>query len=269
MIRVDEYGLVSQIQKNGTFEGGDTANHEGHRRYMRGGSANVRPYRDIFEVGCGGYVRHPVPESTTNGFGAVYYHPWGGCISRDQLIGIIAGLISEGDYWGIIRLMFHHACRGFLFSYNTIHNGSKPEDRGWKMPDLTLFDIWAIELRGLGVFSWVFWPLLCVLDLHNLGNTVVQNCTSVEKDNECISYLMRVFISVERVPTPISLLSRAILNERHVIKKLVSYWTGWRDNPHMGALYADMLTGTERQSDGVWLWQANLVAAFLLAWAYI
>lgn len=68
----------------------------GHWLYLNGGSDeyfNVDKYIDTFNVHFGAWVRHPHPDMTNNGFGAHYKNPWNGCITRDQLTGIL-GILS-------------------------------------------------------------------------------------------------------------------------------------------------------------------------------
>lgn len=149
----DKYNIIGQIQPDGSIEGGDSVNWMGHYLYL---TKHKFPFRKTFEVGFGAYVRHPDPKQTNNGFGAYYKNPWDGVISRDQLIGIIMGLMSQKDRIGMVKLTLHHALRGFLFTYNTRKNGQNPTQTKWKIPDLTFMSIWALILRGFGPLSWVF-----------------------------------------------------------------------------------------------------------------
>jgi len=231
MITKDKYGALSQIQPDGTLEGGDSAVWTGHYLYLTG---EKYPFVETFEVKPGAYVRHPDPKMTNNGFGAYYKHPWAGCISRDQLTGIIAGLISQKKRLSLLRLIIHHGFRLFLFSYNTIDNGKDPDTAAWKFPDLTLFDIWSMYLRGFGILSFLFWPILCVLDLHLLLNTIHVNR---DGDDDQINYAIKLFIAVEHVPTPTSKLSFSLLNKSSLLKKIHNYWCGWRNNCDMYYLY--------------------------------
>jgi hypothetical protein len=233
MIHKDKYGALGQIQADGSIEGGDSAVWTGHHVYLTNDEDKF-DYVKFYEVSKGAYVRHPDPKMTNNGFGAYYKNPYNGCISRDQLTGILSGIIAKNDIGAMLRLMAHHLTRLFLFSYNTIHNGKKPEESKWKLPDLTLLDIWAMQLRGLGKLSIIFFPLLCVLDIHMLLNTLLVNR---EDDPDQINYAMKLIISREHVPTPISKLSLKLLNKEHLLKNIKAYWTGWRNTPGMYPLY--------------------------------
>jgi hypothetical protein len=246
----DKYGILGQIQPGGWVEGGDSACWMGHYVYLTNSDF---PYVKTFEVKPGGYVRHPDPMLTYNGFGAHYKSPWNGCISRDQWTGVIGGLIRQKERMALLRLILHHALRGFLFSYNTIPNGQDPKktkfnllkffyrkkgENFYKLPDFTVFDIWATYLRGFGAISWILWPLLCVLDLHLLVNTVL---TNLEKDNDQINYTMKYLVAREFVPTPTSWLASKILNKDRLIDLLGQYWAGWRQQSDMVPFYRKAL----------------------------
>lgn len=227
----DKYGIIGQIQKGGLIEGGDSANWMGHYIYL---TNDDFPFVETFEIKPGAYVRHPDPEQTNNGFGAHYKNPWNGCISRDQLTGIIGALIKKKEYLALTRLILHHAASLFLLSYNNINNGQDPKIAKWKRPDPTLLNIWACYLRGFGIFSWLLYPLLCILDLHVLIDTLRAN-SSDEEDK--ISYALRLFISRDYVPTIVGKLSVKLLNKQHLIKNIEKYWCGWRKNCEMSDLY--------------------------------
>lgn len=229
MINRDSYGAIGHRRQDGSLEMGDSACWTGHHKYLGSNHLSMR----FFEKGFGGYCRYPDKWGTDNAFGAYYKNPWQGCMSRDQLTGIIAGLIKEASITANLRFIIHHAFSGFLFSYNTIHNGKKPG--GYKLPDLTLLDFWAMELRMFGKFSWIFWPLLCVLDIHMLLNTIYFN--KHDEDNDQINFAMKHFIGVEHVPTVISWLAWKMCNKDKLKWLLSLYWRGWRKQPGMFDLY--------------------------------
>lgn len=221
----DKHGIIGQIQSDGSIEGGDAANWNGHFEYLTDELLQLN-FVETFEVGFGAYVRHPYPEQTNNGFGAYYKNPWNGCISRDQLIGIIAALIKKKEYLALLRLILHSACRLFLFSYNTIDNGEDPKTAKWKLPDPTFMEVWAMWLRGFGWLSWIAWPLLCILDLQMLIGAYFKRG---KPDKEIISFLMKFFVSREYVPTPISKLTASLIDKEEVMQELDNYWCKWRD----------------------------------------
>ena len=227
MLHRDKYGIIGQIQPGGWVEGGDSACWNGHYSYL--GGKDAVSYVKTFEVSFGAYVRHPHKDATYNQFGSYYKNPWNGCISRDQFTGVLLGIIAEKNYLAMARVMLHHALRGFLFSYNTIPNGVDPAIGKWKLPDITLMDIWATQLRGFGLLSWLFWPLLVVLDLHLLLGAIYDKYFDNEEE-DVINFIGKLAVAREIVPTPTSWLASKFMNKENLIARLKKYWCGWRDN---------------------------------------
>jgi hypothetical protein len=244
MFTKDENQIIGQMQENGTYDGGDSVNWMGHYIYLTGDKDNF-PFVETFEKGFGGYVRHPDPKRSNNGFAAHYKNPWDGVISRDQLVGIIAGLIAKGARGALLRAAIHHAAWLFLFSYNNIKNGVNPNNNkdgvNWKWPDLTLFNTWALYLRGFGLLSTLTYPILCILDLHLLVSTLLTNRS---KDNDKINYAMRMIIAKDNTPTLISKLAWKILDKDNLVNLIKDYWSGWRGkNSGMIELYERKING--------------------------
>ena len=235
-INTDAFGVLSQIQPDGSYEGGDSANWNGHYAFLEPNSNSLCATITMlfFEAKPGAYVRHPDPRSTNNAFGAHYKNPWNGCMSRDQLTGVIAGLIASGDRGAKLRFVRHQALSLFTFAYNNIKNGEDVLRSRWKLPDLTLFDVWACELRMFPMLALLLYPLLCVLDLHNLIGCMIM---SFKGDEDIISLLIKHIISYEIVPTPVSFLARKFLLLGDIQYKLNEYWSGWRKQPGMVELY--------------------------------
>lgn len=233
----DEQGIIGQIQPGNWIEGGDSACWMGHYIYLTG---DAFPYVKTFEKGFGGYVRHPNIYATPYGFGAYYKNPWNGCISRDQLTGVLLALIKQKEYSAMIRLMLNHSLRLGWFAYNTIHNGTDPKTSKYKRPDITFMDIWAMELRGFGKFSWIFYPLLCVLDLHLLLGAIYDKYFDNE-DPDVINFIGRVILSREQVPTPTSWLATKFISKANIIERLKTYWCTWRANPEFVPLFEKKL----------------------------
>ena len=231
----DPEGIIGQIQPDGSIEGGDSVCWQGHYIYLTDDMEKF-PFRKTFEVGFGSYVRHPDPNRTNNGFGAYYRNPWDGCISRDQMTGILIGLIGSKDVYGVFRLALHHALRLFLFTYNTIKNGNDPKIAKRKLPDLADFSILALIIRGLGPVKWLLWPILCLLDLQLLGSIVYNRFTKSSKD-DVINMVGRLLVSLEHAPTPVSILAGKTLDKPHISSRLTEYWCGWRDNCEFVPLY--------------------------------
>lgn len=231
----DKDGIIGQIQTDGSVEGGDSANWMGHWIYL---TDEQFKFEKVFSVGGGAYVRHPHPDRTYFGFGAYYAHPWDGVISRDQMTGIIAGLIANKNRLGVLKLILHHMAWLFLFSYNTRVNGKDPLRSKWKWPDVTFVDIWALELRGLGGVAWVFFPLLCIFDLYILAKVLWHR---LKINNDPISFTMKLIIAYEQIPTPVSWLAFKLLNRDKLIKELENYWCGWRDGCDILPYYEERL----------------------------
>ena len=224
----DENGILGQDEsyeepaatRVARFGGGDSASWHGVYTYL--GLTNM-PFSDLFEKGFGGYARHP-----SEGYSSYYKHPWDGRITRDQLTGIIAALTAQRDVKALFRVFLHHACWLLLFTYSTRENGYLSK---WKWPDLTAFDIWAMYIRGfLGKWSWFAYPLLIVLDIHNFFNALFQKYT---KSDHSLNYIVKLLISLEYAPTPISLLTSKINSRESLRISQLSYWCGWRGNCFM------------------------------------
>lgn len=239
----DQYGIIGQIQEGGWVEGGDSACWMGHWLYLNGGKCpdtdwDTAKYIKNFEVSFGAYVRHPYYHPIHNRFGSYYRNPWDGIISRDQYHGVLAALIVGKHYKALFRAFLHHGAWLWLFTYNTRINGQNPwnGEAKWKWPDLTLFDIWALYIRGSGWLGYLLYPLLCIFDIHLLLSTLVVNAEPVKKD-DVINHTLKLIISKDRLPTPISWLALKLLNKEKLIEKLKVYWCNWRDNCDFVPLY--------------------------------
>lgn len=240
----DSAGFIGQIQSDGSVEGGDSLCWNGHWLYLTKEAQIAIPIVRMpmhrYKVSFGAYVRHPIPEFTNNGFGAYYKSPWDGCISRDQFTGLLVGLIAENNKLAMLEVILHWSLRLFLFSYNTKTNGRDPDTTHYKMPDFTGPDIWATALRGFGIFSWFFWPLLCVLDLHTLINTIIHNH---KKESDAINFTGKLLVAKDYCPTPTSLLAWWVCDKKELLKELEEYWCGWRDSQEFYLLYENKLKG--------------------------
>jgi hypothetical protein len=238
----DKSGIIGQpIDDGGRIEGGDSACWMGHYIYLT--NDQTFPYVETFEKRLGGYVRHPDPDMTNNGFGALCADSFDGCISRDQLTGILLALIAQKKRVATLALLLDHMFRLFLFAYNTIPNGADPETSKRKMPDLTLFDIWALEIRSLGLFGLILYPLLCVFDLHVLFAVLIDRIGFNRKDNDVINLAGKLIAGKEHLPTPISLLAFKLADKRSLMVRITDYWSGFRDNKGFIPLFEGKLNG--------------------------
>jgi hypothetical protein len=96
-----------------------------------------------------------------------------------------------------------------------------------------------MEIRALGLFSYAFYPLLTILDIQMLLNTILFNRT--DEHNDQINFLIKHFVQIEHTPTPVSYIAWRLLNKKKVIDKIAQYWNGWRSMPEMIKLYEDKL----------------------------
>jgi len=139
------------IQSDGSIDCGDAVNYEGHYNYLNPTNPLVKSFSKFYEVKeTGGYVRHPDPTMTNYGFGAVYIDYKRGCITRDQMVGIIMGLFAQGDEVASLRFALHHKRRHFLRTYSMVKRGEDIRDNVTRQADLTGPEIWQMEIRLLG-----------------------------------------------------------------------------------------------------------------------
>lgn len=226
---VDENGIIGQPYEGGV-EGGDSACWNGHYKYFRKDQASIE-YVKTFEVGFGAYVRHPYPHPTYNRFGWYYKNPWDGNITVDQLTGICGGVIAEGDWKAMLRIIIHSMAWLCLFDYSNRQNGKDPlTEAKWRMGGFMSPKIWQMMLRGFGKWSYIFYPLLCVFDLHLIFDTIWDNFS--EKDDR-INDVLRLSVARDICPTPVGWLAVKLLDRAHTKERIAHYWLKWRDNPGM------------------------------------
>jgi hypothetical protein len=235
----DAFGAICQIREDGSIECGDSVCWTGHEYYLSGKNPiRKHSFSDFFGAGKFAYVRHPNDFATDNSFGCYYKNPWDGVISRDQLTGLLAGLIAEKNVWRSFLLIIHHAAWLFLFSYNTRPNGKNPKESKWKWPDPTGPAMWAMEIRALRWWGAPLYPLLCVFDLYNFFAVFYYNKT---EDKDPINFCIQIIIGREFFPTPFSFLTFKLLFKEKMILELSNYWCGWRDNCEIVDLYAERI----------------------------
>ncbi len=252
----DKYHIIGQIQPGGWIEGGDSANWMGHKLAMSKDEYwSVEKYVKNFEREPGVWARHPYerPKSYAHFHNGIY----DGNISRDQLTGIVHCLAVHRQYAALWRIVKSQAMRGFIFTNNTVRNGVDPslgkkEKPGLlyflgcvfglvdnrKTPDLVLFDVWSVILRGFYPYSILLYPLIVVLDIHHLLNSVVVRNKSLEgSGDDVLSFLGKTFVSSRIMPTPLSWLANRITNADQITAKLKKYWCGWRANCDFTSVY--------------------------------
>lgn len=220
----DENGILGQKESNGQFGGGDSASWHGGYTLLGGDDRN---FYEIFGAGHGGLVRHP-----TEGYSAYYKGPYDGRITRDQLSGALAAIVSQRDSQALWKVFKHHGYWLWLFSYSTRPNGSFGK---WKWPDITGPNVWQMYLRG---FSKYFYPLLLILDIHLVLDSLVMRYNN---DSHIISHLHRLIIANQFTPTPVSRFALKLLPNSFIKDNLTRYWCGWRGNCFMVDLYMKKL----------------------------
>lgn len=230
--------LVQQLGADYEYqlEGGDSLNWTGHYVYLGGNAIQCAPRHTYFKKGTG-YVRHP-----NTGFASSLYYKnfYNGNISRDQYAGLLAYLITDSTLKEKLQALLPRFAWAFLFTYNTIKNSNKPVIGNWKLPDLTLFMTWSIELRLFPKLAALLKPLLNILDLHMLVNTLVFN--KFGKEDTCpLTFALFSIIIKEHSPTFVSKLAWKKLDKAKLLRTLDHYWCGWRKQPGMYQLFEDRI----------------------------
>ncbi len=200
-----------QVFSEGLFEHREKADFETALNWLE--SPSVR--------GLGLYRRHPDEffwGSRTN------------TMSRDQTVPLLGAMALYGMRRRVAQYMVGHAMRAFLFTTNTTPNWAyktyNPNNLTWierikfffgwqpgrvvyatKLPDLTLFEFWALELRGL--YHWAFWPIffpvLCVLDIHTwFGSWHKVNVYGRDpRNSDDRNHVNTLIVGLQVCPTPI------------------------------------------------------------------
>ncbi len=142
-------------------------------------------------------------------------------MSRDQWIPMLA-MLSFWDKEALKRAFWAHMKRGMLFMSNTRRNGTTKANHGqkqnqytdeifdysWKMPDPTLFGVWAQYIRGLNM--WFLYPLLCILDISLLVNALIIKKTD---KSDIFQHIVQCLQAKKQLPTPISWAVNKYLND--------------------------------------------------------
>lgn len=231
----DQYGAVGQPYKGG-FEGGDSASWSGIYYYLTKRTTFI--YSRFFQVKPGAYVRHPIKNGTYNMYGSYYKNPWDGNMSRDQLTGVMAGLINDNILVEKLKFSFHSLLRLFIFAYNNRENGVDPEKGSWRFPDLLGPASIATHIRMYKYLAIILNPILHILDIHLVLSTLIINKT--EKD-DCNNYFLRLQIARDISPTLTSRYAVSILDKKHLVGRLFHYWCFWRKQPGMYRLLQDKI----------------------------
>lgn len=157
-------------------------------------------------------------------------------MSRDQLHPIIIAC-GYYDKEELRKLTVGHAKRLFLFTNNTRKNGAtkrnhgkmdsgEVRDYGWKLPDVTLFEIWALFIRAWGLR--VLWPLLWLLDLELLGGAI--RWRYFRKHNIAMNHTLTQLQAMDRLPTPVSWLAEKIMPVSELIELIDEHFHDFPDD---------------------------------------
>ncbi len=261
MIFRDKTGIL--VQKNGSpgieFEGGDSMNWTGHfyslTDFKSNGMVGAIDQWDCLELYIenfeskehpGLYVRHPNVAQSRYGWASYCDGNWRGVESRDQMTGKLC-FFTEAEAKGALwRCFKQHLKRGLVFANNTIHNGDDPNDykyaNTWKLtkvrkfPDLTLFDIWALYIRGFR--AWYLYLFLILFDFHLLGSVISKKLNG---DTDVISLFLKQLTSRKIMSTPIGWLACQVISGEEMKRRLKVYWCGWRKQPGMYKLCVPMV----------------------------
>lgn len=239
----DEYGLLCRQERVGdkvVLGGGDSLHKTSHLftyLYFNDEIDNIALFKSILqskaacEIADGILVRHPDPTKW-------YSNP--NTTSRDQLRAAIVAL-SVGNVapHTLGRVFRRHLKRGLLFAWNTRINGSYPtleeynknnpqkpwDGYKWKLPDLTLFKVWASYIRGFRCKP--LYPLLYLFDLESLVGAVTNKYSSnADQANNLGEYLL----AKHSMDTFVMKLARRIAKP-YLYKRLEEYFTNEGEPP--------------------------------------
>jgi hypothetical protein len=174
-------------------------------------------------------VRHPDTDKW-------YGRPWR--FSRDQLIGLLCGLIARRNRDADVLLVGHslfqkHLLRGFLFAWNRIRNfqyetvgehliKSTPDVK-WnskpKMSDITGPEVWGLWIRFWN--WWPLYPLLLIFDLETLVGAILWRWKP--KNDITRNHMLIMITQKNCMPTPASWLALKLTNKNDLCERWHRY----------------------------------------------
>jgi len=244
---LDKFGLVTYAG----IDGGDTCANEFTVAYClhQANLSQIRPTEPVLQQLYANKVpvRHPDP------------HMWYSDqdrLSRDQFTPLLIYLAVVGGsyFWRLFKL---HASRGFCFTWNTKRNfvynslalhlerstPDVPHRPEFKLPDVTLADIWAVWVRGLLMrlprvarlmALTALQPVLSVLDLHTLlsvayvrSRLVLGYTVSADRRN----LTLKVHFGANYCPTLVSKLASQIYGKELPMDFAHVFWTQVNEPP--------------------------------------
>lgn len=222
--------LVQQVHWLPTgLDGGDSLCWTGHYFYLTN-NHRTKYYREQFEYPGkpGIYHRHPDPTFSLYGWAS---EP--NVESRDQLTGRLCYQAKMNDKEALKSSLWRHFLRGMIFASNTMGNGKDPKEAKFKLPDITLFDVWALYIRGLRL--WLLYPLLLAFDIQLVISAPLSR---TKQSDDIINHTLKCILANEVMPTPWIWLINRLNSKQTTMYKLQSYWGNWRKQSGMVELYA-------------------------------
>jgi hypothetical protein len=234
----DTYGLLCFIGSNGLKDGGDTCANEFTALYclatLKTPQTAILAERALSQLVVAGIPRrHPDPAKwycSTNR------------TSRDQYTPYLCYLLADRKPQYAKHALWARLKHGFLFTWNTRRNFQYPtlaehlakstpdvkHNYRWKLPDLTLMDIWALELRLLRKLAPIpVSPLLYVLDAYSLLNcafSIIRH--RIKPDYDRRNLTLKLHASAHHTPTLLSKLTWYIYKKSKVgADSATKWWT--------------------------------------------
>lgn len=253
-LNIDDFGVITKKQDNGTLEGGDSMANEGtyHSCIIDPYAANAKFNK--LEVAPGVWRRHP---DISKWYGETNR------TSRDQLIPILTAIAANGLSKRARKFLKQHLKRGLLFATNTRRNGATRENHGsqykgngrlsltdkiilklkipllpvtegfrnhnWKLPDLTLIEFWALLIRACDFR--LLYPLLMVFDISLFFGFLFRKF--LKSDPDVRNYIMPLLAASYKLPTPFSMLASYLSKEHLDLAALVTEWWSSPGEPEM------------------------------------
>lgn len=217
----DTYGLLGRLQRDGSIDGGDSLHKTSHYGIYRSPALAL-----VFncEIAKGVFVRNPDPNKW-------YSNP--NTTSRDQLKALLCYLVIEGFTGTLKRVFKDHLKRLLLFTANTRNNGSYPtleeynkhspqkpwDGYKWKIPDITLFEVWALYIRGFR--CRIMYPFLYIFDLESLFGAILSKYNG---NTDLANSLGVYLLSKQVMDTFVMKLARRIAKP-YLYERLETYFT--------------------------------------------
>lgn len=271
---MDNYMIIGQQgypkEHNDGIDGGDSINRMSHYKFLIDANDEIgnhigtkedlpsrtlcdyEEHLNLFECqnSKGNYRRHP--ERTKHGIAWYCNGTYDGVMSRDQSIPLIIAMGFAGLHKRIGGFFLRHLMRGLLFTTNTRPNFVELKPK--KIPDLTMFEFWALYIRSNKITGILLYPLLVVFDIETLIGAIIrrlQPLKTVRKDrtiinDDVINHISICIYGSMRYPTPVMYLANRINSYDDLMEKLKFYCGAadenkWRKIPFFVDLYDPLM----------------------------